>query len=111
MAAAGCLVGIYLAVPARGCPAPSMTTRGTARELRNAVSRWRANREGEGCPSIEQLVQDCELDPASHTDDVWGRPFQIICTDDDVIVRSAGADGRWRTADDVVVPRGRREER
>ena len=67
------------------------TTDTNAREIRNAIQRWRGLRGGSDCPTISQLVQDKEIDSASKTDDAWGVPFKISCSEDDVTVISAGA--------------------
>lgn len=80
------------------------TAEGNAREIRNAVQRFRAV-NGEACPTIDELVVVREIDSASKTDDPWGRDYRIVCTDDEVTVISAGKDGAFGNADDVIVPR------
>jgi hypothetical protein len=76
-----------------------------ARELRNALQRYRGIFGSGTCPTVAQLVAGREIDSASKTDDPWGHDYRIVCTDDDVTVTSAGKDGRFGTKDDVVVPR------
>jgi general secretion pathway protein G len=98
--------GFLLARP-RGCPGSQQTANTNAHEIRNAVQRWRGLHEGSTCPTIAQLVQDGEIDAASKTDDAWGLPYRITCTEDEVVVRSAGPDKRWGTEDDIVLPKGR----
>jgi general secretion pathway protein G len=80
------------------------TALNSAREIRNAVTRWRA-RGTDQCPTISQLVSDKEIDTASKTDDPWGSPFKIVCTEDEVIVSSVGADKKEGTQDDLSVPK------
>jgi len=79
------------------------TALNSAREIRGAVTRWRA-RGGDQCPTVAQLVTDKEIDTASKTDDPWGSQFKIICTDDEVIVTSPGPDKKESTQDDLSVP-------
>ena len=61
---------------------------------------------GSECPTISQLVQDKEIDSASKTDDAWGKPYKLTCTEDDVVIASPGPDGKDGTADDIVIPKG-----
>ena len=78
----------------------------SAREIRNAVVRWRATRGGDQCPTVSQLVTDKEIDTASKIDDPWGSAFKIQCTDDEVTVSSPGRDKKEGTQDDLSVPKG-----
>ena len=82
------------------------TALNSAREIRNAVVRWRATRGGDDCPSVAQLVTDKEIDTASKVDDPWGSPFKIACTPDEVTVSSLGRDKKENTKDDLSVPKG-----
>jgi general secretion pathway protein G len=82
------------------------TALNSAREIRNAVVRWRATRGGDDCPSVAQLVTDKEIDTASKVDDPWGSPFKIACTPDEVTVSSLGRDKKEGTKDDLSVPKG-----
>lgn len=85
-----------------------ITAAGTgARVVRTAVQQWQlANNEYGTCPSVSQLVQDKQLDSGQSTDDPWGSPFTIACTDDDVVVASNGPDKKQGTSDDIVIPKG-----
>lgn len=76
----------------------------SAREIRNAVTRYRA-RGTETCPTIAQLQSEKEIDSASKADDPWGSAFKIECTDDEVYVLSLGPDKKEGTADDISVPK------
>lgn len=80
------------------------TAKTNAREIRNAVNRWRATRGGTDCPTVSQLISDKEIDSASKVDDPWNSPFKIQCTDDDVLVTSPGPDKKDGTADDIMIP-------
>jgi len=80
------------------------TASNSAREIRNAVTRYRA-RGTEQCPTITQLVSEKEIDTASKLDDPWGSPFKIECPEDEVYVTSFGPDKKEGTADDIVIPK------
>jgi len=82
------------------------TALNSAREIRNAVVRWRATRGGDQCPTVSQLVTDKEIDTASKVDDPWGSPFKIVCGDDEVTVSSPGRDKKEGSGDDLSVPKG-----
>ncbi len=98
--------GVSVAVLPKFRESQIKTTETNAREIRNAIQRWRGLKGGSECPTISQLVQDKEIDSASKTDDAWGAPYKIQCTDDDVIVMSPGPDKKDGTADDIIVPKG-----
>jgi general secretion pathway protein G len=76
----------------------------SAREIRNAVTRFRS-RGTDQCPTVTQLVSEKEIDSASKLDDPWGTAFKIECTEDEVYVLSLGPDKKEGTADDVSVPK------
>jgi general secretion pathway protein G len=76
----------------------------SAREIRNAVTRYRA-RGTDQCPTVAQLVSEKEIDSASKTDDPWGSAFKIECGDDEIWVMSSGPDKKDGTADDISVPK------
>jgi general secretion pathway protein G len=80
------------------------TALNSAREIRNAVVRWRATRGGDECPTVAQLRTDKEIDTASKIDDPWGSQFKITCADDEITVTSPGRDKKEGTADDLSVP-------
>ena len=98
--------GVTVAVMPKFKQAQIETATNNAREVRNAVNRWRATRGGDQCPTISQLVQDKEIDSASKTDDPWGSAYKIACTEDEVTVFSPGPDKREGTQDDIAVPKG-----
>ena len=76
----------------------------SAREIRNAVTRYRA-RGTDQCPTVTQLVSEKEIDSASKVDDPWGTGFRIECGEDEVWVMSNGPDKKEGTADDISVPK------
>jgi general secretion pathway protein G len=75
-----------------------------ARVIRGAAQNWQMTNEG--CPTISQLIQDKQLDKAQDTNDPWGGDYTIVCTDDDIVVTSDGADKKKGSADDISVPKG-----
>gem|GEM_PF-643676 len=81
------------------------TALNSAREIRNAVVRWRATRGGDDCPTVNQLRTDKEIDTASKVDDPWGSQFKVICTEDEITVSSLGRDKKENTKDDLSVPK------
>ena len=76
----------------------------SAREIRNAVTRYRA-RGTDQCPTVAQLQSEKEIDSASKIDDPWGSAFKIECGEDEVWVMSSGPDKKDGTADDISVPK------
>ena len=74
-----------------------------ARVIRGAAQNWQMTNDG--CPTISQLIQDKQLDKAQDTNDPWGGDYAIVCTDDDIVVSSDGADKKKGTEDDVSVPK------
>jgi general secretion pathway protein G len=81
----------------------AMAKRG-ARVLRHAVHDWQRVENRSDCPSVAELVQLRHLDPGQSARDSWNREFRIYCEQEDVVVSSAGRDGRFGTSDDIVVP-------
>jgi general secretion pathway protein G len=101
MIAAGVTVGVF----PKFKEAQIKTTETNAREIRNAAQRWRGLNGGSECPTVAQLVQAHEIDSASKTDDSWGVPYKVMCTEEDVVVMSPGPDKKEGTADDISVPK------
>jgi general secretion pathway protein G len=77
-----------------------------ARVIRAAVQNWQTTNNESTCPTISQLVQEKQLDPGANTSDPWGTAYVLNCTEEDVIVTSAGPDKKKGTKDDIVVPKG-----
>ncbi len=76
-----------------------------ARVIRQAVQSWQAANNEIACPTVSQLVQEKTLDPGANTNDPWGSPYVLNCTEDDVIVTSSGPDKKKGTKDDIRVPK------
>jgi hypothetical protein len=74
----------------------------TARRIVEAASEWRREHDV-GCPTLTQLIVDRTWQRDARADDPWGGRFLIHCSTEEVNVRSAGRDGRFRTKDDVSV--------
>lgn len=77
-----------------------------AQTIRGAVQNWQATTNETTCPTISQLVQEKYLDPGASTSDPWGQPYTLTCTDDEVVVTSAGPDKKKGSSDDIRVPKG-----
>jgi general secretion pathway protein G len=76
-----------------------------ARVIRTAVQQWQATSNETSCPTISQLVQEKQLDPGANTNDPWGEAYILNCTEDDVVISSAGPDKKKGTKDDIRVPK------
>lgn len=82
------------------------TAESAARVIRQAAQQWQAANNETTCPTMSQLVQEKHLDPGQNTNDPWGQPFALNCSDEDVTVASNGPDKKKGTKDDVSVPKG-----
>jgi general secretion pathway protein G len=80
------------------------TAKSHARIIRQAVSQWQATNNETTCPTMSQLVQEKLLDPGQTTNDPWGQPFSLSCSDDGVTVTSNGGDKKKGTKDDITIP-------
>jgi len=52
------------------------------------------------CPTVQNLVQSKKID-ASKTDDPWGMPYHIDCSEGEIRVMSGGNDRKLGTPDDL----------
>lgn len=77
-----------------------------AGQILNAASDYVAD-DGTGCPTVSSLKRDEFLDDTVPTSDAWGARFRILCSDDELVVHSAGADAENDSGDDVRVTRPR----
>jgi general secretion pathway protein G len=84
--------------------AQKTTAKTGARVIRTAVQNWQAQSNETSCPTVSQLVQEKHLDPGANTNDPWGQSYILNCTDDDVVVTSAGPDKKKGSKDDIKVP-------
>lgn len=74
-------------------------SRAAASKILKATTAY-ADDSGSGCPTVSSLKRDQLLAEDVSLSDAWGQRFRIVC-DDGFIVRSAGADGRLNSDDDV----------
>lgn len=71
--------------------------------VRVAVDQWKAVRMGAtACPTIADFQKDKLLAPDQRTSDPWGHAYEILCSETDYVVRSAGPDGIPGNGDDLV---------
>lgn len=68
--------------------------------VKAAVDLYQVDSTGDACPTVQDLVAAKKLE-ASKTEDPWGMPYKIICTDADIKVISFGADRKEGTPDDL----------
>jgi hypothetical protein len=61
-----------------------------------AYGEWSLAHPERSCPaSIDEMARDRDaFDP-------WGRTYRVMCTENHVVIVSAGADGTFGTADDI----------
>jgi hypothetical protein len=74
------------------------------RVIRSGVQQWQATNEVTSCPTMSQLLHELMVDKSESGLDPWGRPYTLVCADDEVTVSSSGADGVHGTPDDITVP-------
>ena len=76
------------------------TARTDESTVKAAAEMWIAEHSGQ-CPSVQQLVDDGELDRSRKTQDPWDHDYTIECQADSVTISSGGPDGTMGTEDDV----------
>ena len=76
------------------------TARTDAQVVRSGVIMY-ASDNGQGCPTVDDLVEGRYLDASKRAVDPWQNPFIINCESGDITVSSAGPDGQAGTEDDV----------
>lgn len=81
----------------------------SAKVMRRAVQNWQRVNNDYGCPTVSQLVESKDLDSTSETDDPWGNPWVLQCSDDEIYVQSYGPDKKQGTDDDISVPKLRNQ--
>lgn len=86
--------------------AQESTAKSAAQTIRHAIHEWQRVNNEVSCPTMDQLVKEKHIDSATNTEDPWGEPYHLTCTEDEVIVRSSGADKKRGTKDDISVPKG-----
>lgn len=83
-------------------PEQAALARTRAHTIATAAATWIGAHPEGVCPSVDVLKADRTLDAMADDKDTWGRPFAVSCTETDVMVSSAGADGVSKSADDVL---------
>ena len=76
-------------------------TETTTQTVRNAVTMFRAENPGDGCPDMEDLMEGQYIDASRRTVDAWENDFEIACEGRDTVVMSAGPDGQFGNDDDI----------
>jgi general secretion pathway protein G len=64
---------------------------------------------GEGCPTVDDLIDARELDADTEPTDPWGNEYDIVCDGDSVVVTSSGEDGELDSEDDISTRRSRED--
>lgn len=83
-------------------PSTAITSEIVKRYAFEAFPLWAMEHQNRACPdSLDELSP---FIPRSHTLDDWGTPLELRCGNGyrGAYVRSAGADGRFGTADDIT---------
>jgi general secretion pathway protein G len=102
--------GVTVALLPRFKEAQVSTAKTNAQVLRRAVQDWQRVNNEVTCPTVSQLLEGKHLDSTSSTDDPWGQPWGLMCTDDEVFISSFGPDKKQGTEDDISVPKLRQSE-
>lgn len=74
-------------------------TRSDVSTVRAAAENYVLENTGD-CPNMENLVGEY-LSRSARSEDAWGNAFQIECSGNEIIVRSAGPDGQMGSEDDI----------
>jgi general secretion pathway protein G len=75
-------------------------TRTDSHTVAGAVELYMAQNQGE-CPTMQDLIDGRVMNRSQRTTDAWEHDFSIECTDEGVLVVSAGPDGQMGNEDDV----------
>jgi len=81
-------------------PAREVQTIYDARVTATAVDVYTS--ENQGCPTVRDLVEAGIFARERRLTDAWDHDFRIVCEKPEVLVQSAGPDGRFGTPDDVT---------
>ena len=96
--------GVAVAVIKHFMDAKIKTANSEAAVIRSVVGTWLMLDNGEGCPTVRDLVDSQALDRSARTKDPWGKPYTVRCTEQGVVVISNGRDGMLDTDDDIRAP-------
>jgi len=78
------------------------TSRANAAQIQTAAKSFRAQ-HSDGCPTLSSLKEELLLSRNVREDDAWGNRFRVRCDADQLVVSSAGPDGKMNTPDDIRV--------
>ncbi len=92
--------GVGIAVLPQLEKAKIQDTKAGVQAVRSAVQLYMVSNNAE-CATIDQLIEDKQLDAKKATKDAWDREFQIECSGTEVTVISAGPDGEFGGEDDI----------
>lgn len=73
-------------------------------EIHRIAEAWRGLNASADCPTVERLKTERQIAAQSNIIDPWGSPYKIVCTEDDLVVSSAGPDKKEGTKDDIRIP-------
>jgi general secretion pathway protein G len=96
--------GVGMAVLPQLEKAKIRSTETAVHTVRNAVQLYIATNNTQ-CATMQELIDDKQIDKSTATKDPWDRDFLIDCDGTDISVKSAGPDGEFETADDIPKPR------
>jgi len=83
-----------------GCTHSRKRMETLVRELRDAVTRYRA--DNGRCPATRNDLTKQKYFPAQAFVDSWGTSIAYFCSGDGTLARSAGPDKRFNTDDDIT---------
>ena len=97
----------FLIITLLACGSPDqgakvdVTQRFMDKLVNESYPRWQL-KTNKTCPTIDELI--AVLDNEGNADP-WGNPYKLTCGEGSKIqIRSAGIDGQYDTADDVISP-------
>jgi len=95
--------GAAVAVLPKFAEAKIKAAKTSMKVIQPVADRYRADHPGQ-CPTMEQLRADKELSAGTDINDPWGKPYKIVCADDEVYVVSSGPDAKESSNDDLKFP-------
>lgn len=75
------------------------STRNDAKAISSAAVLYMSDTDG--CPTVQDLLNEKILDKNKNTKDAWGNDFSIECDEDGPVAISAGPDKQMGTDDDI----------
>lgn len=71
-------------------------------QVQAAAIAWQIDHGDQQCPNMKQIIGGKYLPSQTRMADAWGQALRITCHQLTIGVKSAGPDGIWGTADDVI---------